>query len=1021
VTSTNFPSFAENKAAEAHSLRAFQSFNLLKVRTSTAQLLAQIGKNGLFEQYTLHDISHIDKMLGMMEWLIPQITQQIMTPADWLMIVLGVYFHDLGMIVTRKEFDSRRTSDFKNFREEVYRGEQGEDYRRKIEGFRAEDEAERFLYQEFVRHNHAKRIKLWIIGQNSAEFGVADDAAREVRELVKPLGERFCRDLALVCESHHLDDLYDLKKYKPNQPYGDDDREAANLQYSAILLRTADLLHVTQDRTPSLTFRVISPTDPVSIEEWLKQMAVVAVKSKVARDQDGQANKSLPRDTILVDAYFTNPGGFFALTRYLQYVRAELRQCHDWAKLGIRETGSKYEFPWRHLDDSSIETRGFLNKQFEFTLDQAKILDLLTGHTLYNDIKVVLRELAQNSIDAVRLRTLESGKRGSIHVRWHTSSRVLSVEDTGTGMSQLIIENHLLKVGSSRYQDQEFQKTHPEFNPISRFGIGVLSTFMIANEVEIITSHIDDEQARQLSLRSVHGRYLVKLLDKAELPEPLKSCGEGTIIRLTVRPSIRMPDVLETAKLWVVFPPCDVLVSVDDGPPTKIGFDSPKDAAQSYFDALNLSEREGTQIKFEETQIDGITVGYALGWEEFFQEWSFIRAKREDSTDDDAIPPPLGICVEGIRVTFGTPGFEGHPIVAVANATGANAPKTNVARSGLESTPQRDRALATIYRALANHVTKEIDELHGTRSFSLTWAVQEAAVLAEPLWARDKSRPDDAGLLVGELARIPSLIVEEAGQRKAVSPASLSTCPRIWTIDCALFNSAETLLRELPGATSLSALSSFLLGGKLQLQPDPILCGFAPHSELHRTTLHGREVSEIVVHRTQRRVDLLWCTKGATPRWVTLRELVDDETTGRRRTSALRLGLSDVSIALGEIQFHGDITGIDGVRAFGMSYFQYASPPARCVRHYLAQDIPKQQTTAAIMLIARLLITLGRGHRTRTVPGRELVSRELEPRFLGIAPSKEEIGDMDIEPIISMCDEALVVFDPSDWRRKDDD
>jgi hypothetical protein len=276
-------------------------------------------------------------------------------------------------------------------------------------------------------------------------------------------------------------------------------------------------------------------------------------------------------------------------------------------------------------------------------------------------------------------------------------------------------------------------------------------------------------------------------------------------------------------------------------------------------------------------------------------------------------------------------------------------------------------------------------------------------------------------LLLSELAQIPSLIVEEAGQRKAVSPGSLSTRQRIWTIDCALFNSAETLLRELPGATSLSALSNFLLGGKLKLQPDPILCGFTPRSELHRTTLHGREVSEIAVDRTQRRVDLLWCIKGSSARWITLRELVDDETTRRRRASALRLGLTDVSIALGEAQLHGDIKDIDGVRAFGTTYFLYASPPARCVRHYLAQSIPQQQMSAAMMLIARLLPTLGRSHRTRLVAGRELVSSVLEHRFLVGTPSKEEIRDVDIEPIISMCDEALVVFDPSDWRRKDKD
>ena len=37
-------------------------------------------------------------------------------------------------------------------------------------------------------------------------------------------------------------------------------------------------------------------------------------------------------------------------------------------------------------------------------------------------------------------------------------------------MTQEVIEKHLLKVGSSRYQDQQFREKHPKFSPISRFG-----------------------------------------------------------------------------------------------------------------------------------------------------------------------------------------------------------------------------------------------------------------------------------------------------------------------------------------------------------------------------------------------------------------------------------------------------------------------------------------------------------------------------------------------------------------------
>jgi len=164
------PSFAESKAQEAQSLGAFAKINLIHIRAAVSKLLAQIGRNGLFEEYTIHDISHIDKMLKMLEWLTPEATKRAMTPADWLMIVLAIYFHDLGMIVTRKEFDLRSKSDFPDFRRSVYRGEQGEDYRLKVAAFPTQEEGERFLYQEFVRENHALRIKMWLSGQDSASL-----------------------------------------------------------------------------------------------------------------------------------------------------------------------------------------------------------------------------------------------------------------------------------------------------------------------------------------------------------------------------------------------------------------------------------------------------------------------------------------------------------------------------------------------------------------------------------------------------------------------------------------------------------------------------------------------------------------------------------------------------------------------------------------------------------------------------------------------------------------------------------
>ncbi|WP_427501530.1 HD domain-containing protein [Methylomonas sp. MED-D] len=39
-------------------------------------------------------------MLKNLDWIIPEQTKKVMSDADWLMIVLAVYFHDMGMLVT---------------------------------------------------------------------------------------------------------------------------------------------------------------------------------------------------------------------------------------------------------------------------------------------------------------------------------------------------------------------------------------------------------------------------------------------------------------------------------------------------------------------------------------------------------------------------------------------------------------------------------------------------------------------------------------------------------------------------------------------------------------------------------------------------------------------------------------------------------------------------------------------------------------------------------------------------------
>lgn len=1038
--------YAEKQAEQAEQLPAFSGIKLLHIRRQIIDLLGLIGRNSIFDEYTRHDISHIDKMLNMLEWLIPQETKsKIMTPADWLTTVLAIYFHDLGMLVTKHEYSNRNASGFPEYRDNILlTGNTGTDYREKLKEL-SEDETERFLYQEFVRHKHAERIRNWITGNAPQHLGVTDPVVSQIDNLLKPLDSQFRKDLALVCESHHLDDLNNFKKYPVSRPYGDSDQETVNLQYCAILMRATDLLHMTSDRTPSVVFQTINPTDPLSQREWAKQMAVKRVRSKIGINRENQPDEHAHRDTIEIFANFTDKGGFFGLTSFLNYVQDQLQKNYEWAKEASKSQAARHEFPWRFIDDEHIETEGFLPHAFEFTFDQAKILDLLTGHTLYNDTKVVLRELVQNSIDAIRVQNMLdeysniSKLPGKIEIHWDSLKRVLSVKDNGTGMTQDIIERHLLKVGSSRYQEQEFKKKYPNFSPISRFGIGLLSTFMIADEVEILTSHPDEEQARLLSLRSVHGKYLIQLLDKQINETAKQLTPHGTLIKLKVRHSAQIKNVLETVQRWVVIPGYEVTVSVDGNPPKNVGFSSPKEAIIEYLqelgiptDSENLSPSE-KRVRVDEREVGGIKIAYALEWSNYFHEWSFLaipRFRYLDDDEDDNVPL-VGTCIEGIRVEFGTPGFSGLNIVALANATGSSAPKTDVARSGFEATPERDAMLETIYRIYCDHVRNEIKELHEKRQFSLTWATREARYLLNRLL---RNEPNDAealkpNLLDHAVQEIPTLLVEHNGERQVVSPAHFSSEEKFWMSDCQLFRSAEMLIREIPNQVSVATLITFLFSEGCDFPNEPLLTGvdFNDDSRL----FERREVDAIKVYKQQRRVDVRWRKSSDERCWYSFPKKLQSfinvfyqsrDSLNRRKFQSRNLLVGTNSI---------EITGIDdeiAIRAFGMTYLIAGTSLTCYLKNWLDRTVDNIEDEDLIGLIIGAKFTLLDYLFNGDLPSDVKLEDILRSLFMsnrersGLLSRNQKIAEEKIltsEFFDVVAETQWKFFDPSSWSRKD--
>ena len=871
---------AEKRADAASKLPAFK-INLGAIKAGVESILKEWRTSGFFREYTDHSIDHVDGMLVDLEWIIPDETKQIMTPADWLLIVLSVYFHDVGLLITKDEFAKRHSNTaFQQFKDDpLVEARQFSDYKAAINALTLE-EADRIYYEEFVRSTHGARIKAWLKGEGGNTLGLSHAVTEILYPLLVGLEATFLNDLGNVCESHTGDDLENRVRFPVSQPYGGP-AETANVFYAALVLRTVDLLNITRARAPSIAYQLINPSDPTSQLEWQKQNRVRSVRSQTKKNSEGAADPAIQPDTVEVFAKFDEPEPFFGLTSYLAYSQKQLVASQSMCEKAQKETISPYKFPWRYIDQTKIETEGFLTQSFEFELDQHKILDLLTGHTLYNNSNVVLRELTQNALDAVRLQAYQNKKdpceHGEIIISWNSSSRILSVQDNGTGMTQEIVEKHLLKVGSSRYQDKKFRESHPNFHSISRFGIGVLSAFMVSDDVEILTCAVDETEARQISLRSVHGKYLIKTLDKGRDRDAISVFPHGTKVSLKVRHSSDVGDVLALARRWLLFPRSKVVVIIDEESPVAIGYSSPKEALQSFLESGSFRHGFRRDFAIKEREVDGVQLAFVVEKSEIYRDWSFSQvpsfSTRAGSAPD--VGPPVAVCIEGVAVEEASPGFRGVSLLAIVNATGSLAPKTNVARSALEDTPELRALLNSIYGMYADHVRDEVARLQTEERFSLTRAIGHARIVAAPLTSGNLV-PGKSESLSKSLDSIPFFVVESDNGRAPATVDEMLPRDSFLTVESPLRRSMETLVKEAPADITTRQLIE-VLGN----QPDvpagsSVVCNFQTYSHADRRLQENFEISHVDASLDDRRLKITWSPTGNPQRWFYLSRFLDD-------------------------------------------------------------------------------------------------------------------------------------------------
>lgn len=683
--------------------------------------------------------------------------------------------------------------------------------------------------------------------------------------MLSNLDKMFRNDLALICESHHLDDLDDFSKYKVNVSYGNDAQETVNINYIAIILRIADLLHITRDRTPSISRKIINVTNPISVVEWEKQKAVRAVKPQSRRTSDGRIDEDLEKNTIEITAYFEGAEtaeAYFGLSAYLQYTKKELEQCCRIISKAQKYEGTiEYLFPWNNIDESQIVAVGFEPKKLQFTIAQDNILQLLVGHTLYNDSSVVVRELVQNGIDAVKLQQCIDKKNqncitnGKILVQWDSCKRELSFWDNGTGMTILDIENYLLKVGASKYREDSIIKNFPNFTSISHFGIGILTCFMVANDIDIITNSVEQEDASIISLRKVNGSYLLKKVPKDDLNPTIRH--HGTMVKLHIRSDVDMTNLYEDLRKWIVLPEIPVYLKENSNDEVRIGFDHLSDILKKYLDEIGCSA-DGIKYDVYERTHGNVTVAFAVRHLPYLSDWCLMNVDQRRIFKKGVLP--IGTCVEGIRVEFTTPGFESTSILAIANIKDSKY-QTNVARSAIELDANKE-IVSDIYTVFAEYVQEQMDSLE-VKEYSQSWAISEGRYLMSPLFSsrinNGNSQPIDEEILIRCMAGLKCILLENDGNRSVISAEEISHKDEINIYECKMTQAAEFLLKETRcDATLINLISAVCPSDNFMINVPNIICNYDEFNVLHRYALRNMEVSDLEINRKYRRIHLTY-------------------------------------------------------------------------------------------------------------------------------------------------------------------
>ncbi len=474
-----------------------------------------------FPYYTRHDAHHGFRVIKRIEQILNKKCLEADTPEalsapSIYLLILAAYAHDLGMTVFDGEAD-RLCAEL-----EIP----------KMPGWEINPRL-----QAYLRSEHSRRGGSYI----------ADNADRLAVPM--PLVDALDR----MMRAHNLS--IDTLETEISSAYAAQEKRI-DVRQLAIILCVADALEFSDTRVvEGVLAAIAADPSPAARISYLENMKHVCIGDSLAIDDDGR---------VVVSGTFRDEAALALAHRTFDQMEGWIRGYCD---LDRRIDPTRL----RIRPEPFLRTLAFPNGRFErlgVRLNTRNVIDLIASNAVWkNSVGLPIRELLQNAVEACRYRRYHSSQADAyapeVTITFDRARHEIVVTDNGCGMTERVVLNNLLTIGSSRSAEPGYRSA--DYAPIARFGVGFWSVFTIARSAHVTTASFEPYRGRPCAAAAADGISFDVALDDLHDYTVFRAASAhcGTTVTLRLRDDVALDDIYTHAKRQILCSEIPIIFRLD--------------------------------------------------------------------------------------------------------------------------------------------------------------------------------------------------------------------------------------------------------------------------------------------------------------------------------------------------------------------------------------------------------------------------------------------------------------------------